>query len=349
MQQLLMNQYEMLSPLGKGGTGEVWLVKDLHLNRLAAAKRIKNPDSDTEETYRVQCFQKEMELLREFKHPGLPAVYDFFLEQDWLYLIMEYIEGITLRQYLQKNGKVMKEQALEWAIELTKVLGYLHDRRPAVVYRDLKPENIMIKPDGEIKLIDLGACMKELAMGEEREGSMGTFGYAPQEQWKAGQIGKESDIYALGVVLYEMLTGTKPAAAGYIKRSVCEYDAGLSKYLDQVIGRCTKENPKDRYQSMEQVKEALIREKGIRRRGIWQKSRMLIEGSLLSGFLISLGWPLIEGIEETKIPFPYLDLPILFLTAAILLQRISFRSRGMFLKKIEKSILATEKKFEGLI
>lgn len=78
MQQLLMNQYEMLSPLGKGGTGEVWLVKDLHLNRLAAAKRIKNSDSDTEETYRVQCFQKEMELLREFKHPGLPAVYDFF-------------------------------------------------------------------------------------------------------------------------------------------------------------------------------------------------------------------------------------------------------------------------------
>lgn len=349
MQQLLMNQYEMLSLLGKGGTGEVWLVRDLHLNRLAAAKRIQVPEDGTGEAYGMQCVQKEMELLRELSHPGLPAVYDFFREQDALYLVMEYVEGISLRQYLQKNGKVTEEQALAWTIELTRVLGYLHERRPAVFYRDLKPENIMIKPDGRIKLIDLGACMRELAGREERAGSMGTFGYAPKEQWKIGRIGKESDIYALGMVLYEMLTGTGPAATGYIKRSVCEYDLRLSKYTDQVIGKCTEEDPKDRYHSMDEVREAIEKEKKLSERGIWQKGRMLIGIFLTGGLLLSLGWPLVEGIEQTKIPFPYLNRPILFFVAAVFFQSLSYGKKRTFLKKIEKSILATEKKFEGFI
>ena len=142
MSRVLFHKYEVLRTIGSGRTGTVYLVRDLNLNRLAAVKE------STEE-----FLLAETELLKEVEHPGLPGIYDCFKEEGRTFLVMEYVEGMTLRKYLEKHGRVPERQAVKWAVDLCRILGYLHDRHPAVIYRDLKPENIMIRQDGRLKLM----------------------------------------------------------------------------------------------------------------------------------------------------------------------------------------------------
>lgn len=360
MQQILRGKYEVIHLLGKGGTGEVWLVKDRDLKRPAAAKRVKKSFSykeDAEETddensteyQNVVFFRQEMELLKQLNHKGLPAVYDFFEEKGWFYLIMEYVEGMTLEQYLLKNQKVGAEACFKWAVELAEVLEYLHTRHPAVIYRDLKPGNIMIKPGGELVLIDLGACMRRDGMSEKQEGCVGTPGYAPPEQWQVAGITESCDIYAFGALLHEMLTGISPVRIGYIRRPVREYDRSIPIRLERVICKCTETEPADRYSSMACVREALlhpsIKEKIYRSAGVL---RDLISVILWAGMLLHLGLPLVRGIPETQIPFPYLHKPFFFMTAMLIWSAMIAKSKTKHIRKIEKSILATEKKFELL-
>lgn len=345
MEQVLRDKYKVIRSLGEGGMGEVLLVMDMHLQRLAAAKRIRVVQSGQEQQ-EAEEFRKEMEFLKELVHPGLPAVYDFFKEQEWLYLIMEYVEGITLEQYLKKNGKVEVTKAVIWTVELTEVLGYLHSRRPAVLYRDLKPANIIIRPGGNLKLIDLGACVKSF---EARGRAMGTPGYAAPEQWQVGQVSEACDIYALGAVLHEMLTGMRPGGAGYERRPVREYDGSLSAGLEKTILKCTDPSPDNRYRSMECIREELLKRS-------WKEKILKIlqnAGTFTGIFLwisaaVSLGYPLIQGVPETEVPFPYLYRPAFMAGCAVLFQSIVLCRKKKCVKKIEKSLLATEKKFEGL-
>ena len=341
MEQLIGNKFEILKNLGEGGTGEVLLARDIHLNRLVAVKKIKKENEQREQA------RKEMEFLRELNHPNLPAVYDFWEEKEWLYLVMEYVEGITLEQFLKKNHKAEPEQTISWGIKLTEVLGYLHSRKPPVLYRDLKPGNIMIKPGGELKLIDLGACMKSVESGKQK-GYVGTYGYAPSEQWRPGGISVRSDIYALGAVLHEMVTGMHPLEAGYERRPVREYDRSIPVSLEKVIAKCTAKEPEERYQTMEQVRDDL------QANTIYKKTRKAFRslGSLVItlfsfGGIVFWGYPLINGVPKEDFPFPYLYEPLFFMMVVVIL-KILLKGRTAFIKKIEKSILVTEKKFDGL-
>lgn len=172
---ILFQKYEIIKQLGQGTEGRVYLARNLHLDRLAAVKERIRKEEDP---------MQEAKLLKELEHPGLPVIYDFFRQGDREYLVMEYVEGITLRDYLQKNGKADFDQAVKWAVELCDVLSYLHERGQAVIYRDLKPENIMIRPDGRIKLIDLGTALYESFREGQCIDLAGTPGYCPKEQWK---------------------------------------------------------------------------------------------------------------------------------------------------------------------
>ena len=129
MKQILCNKYEILRPIAEGGMGIVYLVKDLHLNKLAAVKVSKNQG---------RCGGRdaalgEMEVLKRLSHPALPSIIDFFEEGGNICLVMEYIEGITLEQYLRKFTKAQVHQAVRWAVELTEVLGYIHGQNPPVI------------------------------------------------------------------------------------------------------------------------------------------------------------------------------------------------------------------------
>ena len=271
MTGILGGKYEILGQIGRGGTGKVYLARDRHLERLVVIKESSK-----------ELLLTELELLKELRHPGLPLVYDCFrqevcLEEDFLeqvcsseeglpdrpqqknscqesiFLVMEYIEGMSLRRYLETYGRVPEEQVLKWAQELCRILAYLHGRCPAIIYRDLKPENIMIRQDGTLKLIDFGGALA-YAWGSERQAlCAGTAGYAPKEQWEQTKGDVTWDIYGMGAVLHEMLTGVSPCRPPYGRRSVLEYDKTLSSAWDRIISVCTAGEASDRYQSAAQL------------------------------------------------------------------------------------------------
>lgn len=347
MKQILCNKYEVLKVIAEGGMGIVYLVKDLHLNRLAAVKVSKNPESRKARAFAM----REMEVLKELKHPALPGIIDFFEERENSCLVMEYVDGITLEQYLRKFGRVEVSLAVKWAVELTEVLQYLHTCNPPIIYRDLKPANIIIQSDGKLKLIDFGAAFVT-SYGKEREQMMmGTPGYSAPEQWQSGNAGKTSDIYGLGAVLHEMLTGISPRQLFADRRPVREYDRGIPRELEKVVAICMKRKPKERYQSMAQLQEALLNyeKKGkIKERLFGIKKGIGIILFIMAG--IRLLFPFMKGVRSEELPFPYLEQPLLLFGAAILYKLLfsGKADRKQILKKQEKSIFLTEKKFSGI-
>lgn len=347
MKQILCNKYEVLKTIAEGGLGVVYLVKDLHLNKLAAVKVSKNPGSAEGRRFVF----REMEVLKELSHPALPRIIDFFEERETSCLVMEYVDGITLEQYLRKFGRVEASLAVKWAIELTEVLQYLHTCNPPIIYRDLKPANIMIQPDGKIKLVDFGAaCIS--SYGQNREQMMvGTPGYSAPEQWQSGNAGKASDIYGLGAVLHEMLTGISPASRFTQRRPMREYDRSISRELEKVVCICTRKRPQERYQSMERLREALV---NCERKGKAKESLFLFKKgigcALILAAVMRFFLPFLQGVNREQFPFPYLKAPLILAAAAVVYHLLFFRKRGdgRMLIRQEKSIFLTEKKFSGI-
>lgn len=343
--KILLQKYEMIGKLGQGTEGKVYLVKDLHLDRLAAVKESTGPVAAEQE------ITGEAKLLKELSHPGLPVVYDYFQEEDKTYLVMEYVEGITLRVYLQKNRTVPIRQALQWVILLCDVLAYLHGRGQAVIYRDLKPENIMIQPDGSLKLVDLGGAMR-YACRHRGEGNLaGTPGYCPPEQWREKKGDKTWDVYALSAVFHEMLTGIKPAKQSCVRLPIRQYDCSLPRGLEKVIETGTSEKKADRYQTVEELKEALLsyNKQDWRKKALWKMKEILVILFFLAAGVAVL-WPLHKGVAESEIPFPFLNGPLVLAGLAVLLKKIWFgrRKKQNHLRKQEKNVWLTEKKFSGL-
>lgn len=347
MKRILFHKYELLKPIAEGGMGKVFLARDLHLNKLVAVKTSRNPDH----SYERAAVLKEVEVLKQLNHAGLPRLIDFFEEGEELCLVIEYVEGITLEQYLRKFTCVEAEQAVKWAVELTEILAYLHSRRPSIIYRDLKPANIMIQPDGKLKLIDFGVAFVELYGQIKEQLCAGTPGYCAPEQWQGTTVGKGCDIFAVGAVLHEMLTGINPCRPPYERRPVREYDRSLPSGLEQVILICTRKKASERYQSMEQLKNALVNYKKAGRlkevcfqikKGIGCAMCLLTAGALVL--------PFIKGVEAEQLPFPYLNQPLLFTGLTICYHFLFLKRRNdkKLFRKQEKSIFLTEKKFTGL-
>lgn len=340
MGKILLQRYEVLRVLGAGGAGKVYLALDMHLDRLVAVKESRENLSLT-----------EMELLKDLEHPGLPAVYDYFEEEGNAFLIMEYVEGMSLRQYLNQHKRVSEGQAVKWALDLCRILKYLHDRHPAVIYRDLKPENIIIRQNGGLKLIDLGGAVRYACGGESLEICAGTAGYCPLEQWKGMRADVSWDIYSLGVVFHEMLTGHHPAKPPYGRFLLSEYDRSLTKTLEKVILCCTQKGKAAKYQSVGQVEEALLK---YRKRSLpaklWQSFGKLFMTVSIYKMTASLCIPLLKGIPEERFPFPWLYKPLFFLILTLLLYLLFFRLKfkKSCLCRQEKNIWLTQKQFSGL-
>lgn len=341
MGKILIQKYELIRLLGKGGSGNVFLALDRHLGRLVAVKEIHESVS-----------MNEMKLLKELEHKGLPMIFDYFVEQGSTFLVMEYIEGMTLRQFLLKHKKAEETQAVKWMLELCHIFEYLHDRHPAVIYRDLKPENIMIKQDGTLKLIDLGGAVQFACGRKIPDLCAGTVGYSPKEQWQSTRGDVSWDIYAMGMVFYEMLTGDNPGKPPYGRRKIAEYDKSIGKTLEKIINCCTNERKSCHYQSVLQLEKALL---GYRKRNLPLLCRQAAEKTVLLmgifGTSASLILPLLYGIAKDQIPFPYLKKPLFFLIFTFVFHWIFFHfpQKNNYLRRQEKNIWLTRKNFSGLI
>src|SRR5260221_508800 len=212
---LLKQRYRIINPVGKGGFGAVYKAADLQFgNRLVAIKEMSQSSLSPQELVEAtEAFKREALLLAGLTHPNLPRIYEQFTDMGRWYLVMDFIDGETLEEHLDKlkDGKLPVEKVLEIGIQLCNVLEYLHLRQPPIIFRDLKPANVMLTVHGHVYLIDFGIA-RHFKPGQAKDTTaLGSTGYAAPEQYGKAQTTPRADIYALGATLHQLLTGEDPA------------------------------------------------------------------------------------------------------------------------------------------
>ena len=204
--KLLDNRYEILEVIGTGGMAVVYKARCNRLNRLVAIKALKQELSQDEEFRRR--FYAESQAVAMLSHPTIVSVYDVAHSDGLDYIVMELIDGITLKQYMEQKGQLNWREALHFATQIAKALEHAHSR--GIVHRDIKPHNIMILKDGSVKVADFGIARISSAQNTLTREALGSVHYISPEQAKGAHVDARSDLYSLGVVMYEMLTGRPP-------------------------------------------------------------------------------------------------------------------------------------------
>ena len=221
---LLKQRYRLVSLAGRGGMGAVYKATDIELgNRLLAVKEMSEHGlNGQEKAEAVKGFKREALMLAGLQHANLPRIYDHFLENGRWYLVMDFIAGETLEAYLRRipGHKLPLEEVLDYGIQLCAVLEYLHTRQPPIIFRDLKPANLMRSDEGQLYLLDFGIA-RHFKPGQESDtGAFGSPGYAAPEQYGPNQTTPRTDIYNLGALLHQLLTGKDPAQTPFFFASL---------------------------------------------------------------------------------------------------------------------------------
>jgi ABC-type branched-subunit amino acid transport system substrate-binding protein/predicted Ser/Thr protein kinase len=246
---ILQERYKVLRFIGRGGMGSVYECEDLRLpgKRWALKEMIVEEPAVAEQVR--ESFGREARFLASLRHPSMPMIVDVFSVDSCQYLVMEFIEGLTLADKIEKEGPPSSTVALSWALELAQVLDYLHRQERPVIFRDLKPENVMLSSDGHIKMIDYGLA-RHFVPGKRRDTqSSGTVGYTPPEQWEDHeQSDPRSDIFSLGATLYFILAG-KPPSPVYGKNNLRQHRSNIEPEIERLVSRCLAVAPSERYES----------------------------------------------------------------------------------------------------
>src|SRR6202790_5353604 len=235
---IIGGRYRVTRPLGGGGMKLVYLAEDLRLasRPCALAEMVDSFTDPTMQQQAVAAFQREADMLAQLSNEHIPRVFDRFSEQNRHYLVMEYVEGITLEDELKANGgKLDETRVIDVALQILDTLQYLHNLEPPVVYRDLKPSNVMLGGNGQVKLIDFGIA--RFFLPQSNATMIGTQGYAPPEQYR-GRAESRSDLYALGATMHHALSGRDPAAEPPFSfpklRTLCP---GIDSALADLVGQ----------------------------------------------------------------------------------------------------------------
>ena len=263
--RLLDNRYEILEVIGTGGMAVVYKALDHRLNRLVAGKILKDEFSRNQEFRRR--FHAESQAVAMLSHPNIVSVYDVSRSGDVDYIVMELIEGITLKQYLEKKGCLNWRETLHFAMQIAKALEHAHSR--GIVHRDIKPHNIMILKDGSIKVADFGIARIASAQSTLTREALGSVHYISPEQAKGMRATEASDLYSVGVILYEMLCGHVPFE-GETAVSVAmmhlmeppkpiEEQAKVSPAVAMIVAKSLQKLPQQRYQSADAMARDLRR------------------------------------------------------------------------------------------
>ncbi len=254
---LVDGKYKILNKVGQGGMSVVYLAMNEKANKQWAVKEVRKDGVLDFESVK-QGLVAETDILKKLNHPNLPSIIDVIDTDDSFIIIMDYIQGNSLNRALEEFGAQPQELVIEWAKQLCDVLGYLHSRTPAIIYRDMKPANVMLKPDGNVTLIDFGTAREYKEKNLADTTCLGTVGYAAPEQFGGmGQTDARTDIYCLGATLYHLVTGMNPCEPPYEIKPIREINPTLSSGLERIILKCTQRNPEDRYQSCAELMYAL--------------------------------------------------------------------------------------------
>jgi serine/threonine protein kinase len=268
-QPLTIGRYSLIKELGRGGMGVVYLGQDPFIERLVAIKMSKTPPpSDRAEFDKFrEAFFHEARAAGNLDHPNIVSVYDAAVENDQCYLIMEYVDGTTLKSFARKKNLLSVDRVVKVIYKCAQALEYAHQK--GVIHRDIKPANIMISKTGEIKISDFGIAVVDGSQDSIMEGAItASLSYASPELLKQESPGPGSDLFSLGVVAYELLTGVKPFAADtdvamFYKISnedpdpIKKYRPDIPDSLERVVSKALRKNPAERYQSGLQMADDL--------------------------------------------------------------------------------------------
>ena len=254
---IIDGKYKILNKIGQGGMSVVYLAMNERANKQWAIKEVRKDGVKDYDVVR-QGLIAETDILKRLNHPHLPSIIDVIDTDDTFLIVMDYIEGKSLDHWLKKDGAQPQEKVVEWAKQICDVLGYLHSRKPPIIYRDLKPANVMLKPDGQIMIIDFGTAREFKETSIEDTSCLGTQGYAAPEQYGGhGQTDARTDIYTLGATMYHLLTGHNPSLPPYEMYPIRRWNPALSSGLEKIVLKCTQRNPNDRYQNCAELMYAL--------------------------------------------------------------------------------------------
>lgn len=256
---IIAERYEIVSKIGTGGMADVYKAMDHKLNRFVAVKVLK-PEFREDATF-VKKFRSEAQAAAGLTHPNIVNVFDVGDDEGVYYIVMELIEGITLKEYISKKGKLSVKEATSIAIQVSMGLEAAHNH--GIVHRDVKPQNIIISTDGKVKVTDFGIA-RAASSNTISSNVMGSVHYSSPEQVRGGYSDEKSDIYSLGITLYEMVTGRVPfdgdttvaIAIKHLQEEMVPpsvYTENLPYSLEQIILKCTQKSVGRRYEKMEDV------------------------------------------------------------------------------------------------
>ncbi len=244
-------KYEILTEIGHGGMSVVYLAMDTHLNKQWAVKEIKKKGNGDHDEVVINSLLAEANLMKRLDHPALPRIVDIIDNGVTIFIVMDYIEGESLDKILASSGPQPEELVIGWAKQLCDALSYLHSQKPPIIYRDMKPANVMLKPEGNIKIIDFGIAREYKEQNLADTTVLGTKGYAPPEQYSR-QTDARSDIYALGMTMHHLLTGIDPRS-GEAYRPARMWRPDVSEGLDLIIDKCVQPVAEYRYQNCQDL------------------------------------------------------------------------------------------------
>lgn len=248
MNRLFNGRYKVIKSIGKGGMSTVYLAQNVSLGTMWAIKVIEKKSRSGFDLL------AEPNILKKLNHPALPRIIDIEEDSKYLYIVEDYIEGISLDKQLKRYGKFKEEIVIKWVKQLCDVLLYLHNQTPnPIIYRDMKPSNIIVNSNNIIKLIDFGIAREFKKQNTDDTAYIGTKGYAAPEQYGIGQSDARTDIYSLGITMYHLLTGISPNEPPYEIKKLRNIDSRLSEGIELIVYKCTQSNPVNRYQSVEML------------------------------------------------------------------------------------------------
>lgn len=310
---VIEGKYEILRQIGKGGMSVVYLAMDTHLNKQWAVKEIRKKGDSKNDEIVINSLLAEANLMKRLDHSALPRIVDIIDDKSTIFVVMDYIEGKSLDKILDESGPQPEELVIGWAKQLCDVLSYLHTQNPPIIYRDMKPANIMLKPEGNVKLIDLGIAGEEkgqvIDLGITRsdkkqklldQKGLGTKGYAPKEQ-SEGKTDARSDIFALGMTMHHLLTGIDPRS-GEKYVPVRMWNPELSQSIELIIHKCVEPDPENRYQNCQELLLDLENPDDViggRRRKLGRKLNIFAASAALS--LLCLASGVVCGLISSNI------------------------------------------------
>lgn len=261
----LADRYEIVSKIGAGGMSDVYKAKDHILGRFVAIKVLRNEFS--EDRSFVAKFRTEAQSAAGLEHPNIVNIYDVGSEEGLYYIVMEYVEGITLKTYIEKKGQLSFKESVSIAIQVARGIEAAHNKQ--ITHRDIKPQNIIISTEGKVKVTDFGIA-RAASSNTISSDVMGSVHYSSPEQARNGFVDGRSDIYSLGIVMYEMVTGRVPfdgdttvaVAIQHLQEEMTPpstYAPNLPISMEKIILKCTQKNPDRRYQTIEELLNDLRR------------------------------------------------------------------------------------------